>query len=61
MQGWLQVKAQGADLSTWWESMVKGGVRKLAQTRGEEIKNQRLGQLNILKIRQAYLPLKNQQ
>ena len=55
MIGWLQVKADGADLLTWWEYLVKGGVIQLAQARGKEIKNQRLGQLNILKLRQAYL------
>ena len=49
MTGWLQVKADGADLLTWWEYLIKGGVRQLAQTRGKELKNQRLGQLNILK------------
>ena len=58
MTGWLQVKADGADLLTWWEYLVKGGIRQLAQTRGKELKNQRLGQLNILKIKQAYLTLK---
>ena len=47
MTGWFQVKADGADLLMWWEYLVKGGVRQLAQARGKELKNQRLGQLNI--------------
>ena len=35
--------------------MVKTGIRELAIERGKEIKKQRIGQLNVLKIRQAYL------
>ncbi len=35
--------------------MVKTGIKELARERGIEIKKQRIGQLNVLKLRQAYL------
>ena len=38
--------------------MVKKGIKELARERGIEIKKQRIGQLNMLKIKQAYLNTK---
>ena len=38
--------------------MVKTGTRGLAREICKEIKKQRIGQLNVLKIRQAYLTTK---
>ena len=55
MAGWLQVKEQGANLLMWWQLIVERGVKHLAQVRGREIKKQRMGQLSLLKLRQAYL------
>jgi hypothetical protein len=38
--------------------MVKTGIKELARERVIEIKKQRIGQLNVLKLRQAYLNTK---
>ena len=54
MIGWTHAKA-GADLLVWWQYLVKGGIKHLAKIRGKELKKERLGKLNILKVRQAYL------
>ena len=54
MNGWTHAKI-GADLLVWWQYLVKGGIKHLAKIRGKELKKERLGKLNILKIRQAYL------
>ena len=55
---WIRVKEAGADLLLWWEHLVKGGIKQLAKVRGREIKKQRLGQLNILRLRQVNLTSK---
>ena len=55
MLGWQQIKAEGVDLLMWWQLIVKKGIKEIAQVRGKELKKQRMGQLNLLNIRQAYL------
>ena len=55
---WNIVKNSGIDVPIWWEYMVKTGIKELARERGLEIKIQRIGQLNVQKIRQAYLTTK---
>ena len=47
---WKQVKEDGADIITWWQYLVKGGVKHM----GKELKKKRMGHLNILNIQQAY-------
>ena len=42
------------NLMIWWESMFKGGVKFLAIQRGKELKKEKLGVLNMLKLKQAY-------
>ena len=54
MQDWLRVKEAGADLMIWWDSMFKGGVKYLAVQRGKEFKKEKLGILNMLRLKQAY-------
>ena len=45
---WEEVKALGVPVMTWWEGMVKPGIRKLAITRSKEIKRERRSELNFL-------------
>jgi exonuclease III len=52
---WQQVREAGADLATWWQYLVKGGIRHLARQRGRELHLQRQGELNVLALRQAHL------
>ena len=65
MIGWTHAKA-GADLLVWWQYLVKNGIKHLAKTRGKELKKERLGKSNILKVRLAskinvgYTPLLTQ-
>ena len=54
MQEWLRVKEAGADLMVWWDSMFKSAVKNLAIQHGKEMKKERLGILNMLKLKQAY-------
>jgi exonuclease III len=55
MPGWHRVLEAGADTATWWQYLVKGGIRHLAMERGRELSRQRKGQLNVLYMRQAHL------
>ena len=49
---------ENIDLMAWWQYLVKAGIKKLAQNRGKIMKKQRLGQLKILQVRQAFLAAK---
>ena len=57
---WIQVKNYGLDILTWWELVVKPGVKKLLITRGKEINKEKSGELNLLLLRQSYLVMKVQ-
>ena len=52
---WSQVRDAGLDILTWWELVVKPGIKKLLIERGREINLERAGELNLLQIHQAYL------
>ena len=39
----------------WWEYLVKDGIKQLALTRSKELKKQKMGRLNVLKLRQVNL------
>ena len=52
---WKEVKNFGLDTLTWWELIVKPGLKRVAMERDKEIKSERRGALNLLYIRQAYL------
>ena len=60
MEQWLQVKELGVPVLTWWEGMVKPGIKKLAINRSKELNNERRSELNLLLLRQAYLTRKLQ-
>ena len=52
---WKKVKDCGLDTLTWWELVVKPGIKRIAMSRDREIKVERRGELNMLLIRQAYI------
>ena len=53
--GWRQVREEGVNILTWWQYMVKPGIRHLAKVRSVELKKHRRSVLNLLCVRQAYL------
>ena len=55
---WNEIKQSAGDsidIVSWWELIVKPGIKKLLINRGKEINQQKKGRLNLLLIRQAYL------
>ena len=60
MAEWNNVKQSGVDIMLWWDLLVKPGIKKLLINRGKEIKQERLGALNLLMLRQSYLVRKVQ-
>ena len=57
---WTEIRQAGLDLTTWWELMVKPGVRRLLIDRGKEMNKEKSGHLNLLFLKQAYLVMKIQ-
>ena len=57
---WIQIREFGLNVLTWWELVVKPGVKKLLLERGKEINKKRAGELNFLLLRQSYLVRKVQ-
>ena len=55
MEEWNQVKQFGVPVLTWWEVLVKPGLRKLAIERTKELNKERRKYLNLLMLRQTYL------
>ena len=55
MAGWQEVRSFGLQVLTWWENLVKPGIRKLAQKRGRELSREKKEELNLLRLRQGYL------
>ena len=55
---WEQVKQFGVPILTWWEVLVKPGIRKLAIDRTKEVNRERRLYLNLLMMRQSYLTRK---
>ena len=60
MHDWKEVRDLGLDVLTWWEIMVKPGIRKLAIQRSKELNRESRGLLNLLLLRQSYLARKVQ-
>ena len=58
MSEWEQVKEAGANTMSWWELLVKPGIKKLLIERGKELNHEKNGRLNLLLLRQAYLSRK---
>ena len=59
-KNWSEVKNRRVDVLTWWELLVKPGIRKLLIERGKEMCKERRGLLNLLLLRQSYLVKKIQ-
>ena len=55
MRGWKEIRSFGLDILTWWENLVKPGVKRLAQTRSRELNKSKHEYLNLLRLRQGYL------
>ena len=60
LQEWNEVKSFGLDVMSWWEMLVKPGIKRLLIERGKEINKNKRGELNLLLLRQAYLVRKVQ-
>ena len=43
---------------TWWEELVKPGIKKIAIDRTKEVNRDRQAQLNLLMMRQYFLTKK---
>ena len=57
---WSEVRQSGLNLMSWWEIIVKPGIKHLLIERGKEINKERSGYLNLLLLKQAYLVQKLQ-
>ena len=60
MDEWKGIREEGLPVLTWWEIVVKPGIRKIAISRSKEINQDRRSRLNFLLLRQAYLVKKIQ-
>ena len=55
MVTWKEMLIHGLDVLTWWEIVVKLGVRRNALKRARELKAEWRSEVNMLYIKQAYL------
>ena len=55
METWQSVRSFGLDVLTWWENLVKPGIKKLAQYRSRELNRLSKEELNLFRLRQGYL------
>ena len=60
MRDWRQLLSLDLDVLTWWELVVKPGIKRLAIKRGKEINKEKRGELNFYLLRQSYLARKLQ-
>ena len=60
MEDWEQVRQAGLPVLSWWELIVKPGIRKIAMFRNKEMNEARKLELNLLLLRQSYLVRKLQ-
>ena len=60
MEEWQKIREEGLPVLTWWEIVVKPGIRKIAINRSKDINQDRRSRLNLLLLRQAYLVRKVQ-
>ena len=58
MKEWEAVRNFGVPVLTWWEVLIKPGIRKLAIERGRELSRERRALLNLLMLRQSFLTRK---
>ena len=54
MESWQEVRNMGLDILSWWEVVVKPGIKRLAIARGKEINKQKRGRLNALLLLQSF-------
>ena len=52
---WQNVRSFGLPVLPWWESLVKPGIKKLAQKRSRELNKLSKEEFNLLRLRQGYL------
>ena len=55
MEVWQNVRSFGLNTLSWWENLVKPGIKKLAQKRSREINRTYREELDLLRLRQCYL------
>ena len=55
MMEWEVVRQEGLPVLSWWEIIVKPGIRKIALERSKQINRDKRSVLNLLLLRQAYL------
>ena len=55
MSMWQNVRSFGLDVLTWWENLVKPGIKKLALKRSRDLNKINKEELNLLRLRQGYL------
>ena len=48
---WKQIRNNGLDVLTWWELIVKPGLRSLAIQRNKEMNKEERGKLNLFLIK----------
>ena len=54
IEKWEEFRREGLSVISWWEMIVKPGVRKITMDRSKELNRERRGELNLLILRQAY-------
>ena len=52
---WEEILKNGLDILTWWELVIKPGVKEIAVERTKEINRDKKGELNMYLVKQAYL------
>ena len=60
MEEWELVRLEGLPVLSWWELIVKPGIKKIAMDRSKCINISRRSLLNLLLLRQSYLVRKIQ-
>ena len=58
MKEWVEARGFGVSVLTWWEVLIKPGIKKLAIERGKELSRERSSLLNLLMMRQSFLTRK---
>ena len=59
MSDWRIMLSHGLSVLTWWELVVKPGLKSLAMERRREMNDEQRGELNMLLIQQAYIVKKH--
>ena len=54
MIGWLEIKERGLGIISWWEIVVKPGIKRLAISRSKEIQRLKRSRLNCLMMKQSF-------